>query len=95
MSSADRFASLEQVRAEIDRLDRDLLRILGERAACVSAAATFKTSAAGVRAPERVQQMLTDRRAWAEAEQLDSAFVEELFRLVTSYFIVCAPAPHP
>ncbi len=39
--------------------------------------------------------MLTDRRAWAEAEQLDSAFVEELFRLVTSYFIVCAPAPHP
>jgi isochorismate pyruvate lyase len=82
-----RFSSLAEVRAAIDRLDRDLLRLLSERAGCVAAAGEFKSSETEVRAPDRLDRMLRERRRWAEEEGLDPAFVEELFRSITSYFI--------
>jgi isochorismate pyruvate lyase len=78
--------SLTEVRAAIDTLDRDLLAILGRRAGYVHAAARFKTDAASVRAPERVQAMLAQRRAWAEAEGLDPEVIAQLFTLLVDYF---------
>ena len=80
-------ASLVEVRAGIDRLDREIVRLLGERQGYVRAAVRFKTDAASVQAPERVRRMVAERRAWAETEGLDPDFVEALFRLVTDHFI--------
>ena len=82
-----RFSSLTEVRTAIDRLDRELLHLLSERAACVAAAGEFKSSETEVRAPDRLDRMLRERREWAEAEGLDPSFVEALFRSITSYFI--------
>ncbi len=42
---------MEDIRAEIDRRDRKIIALLGERAGYVHAAAAFKTSEDGVRAP--------------------------------------------
>jgi isochorismate pyruvate lyase len=80
-------ASLADVRAAIDALDRELLALLGRRAGYVHAAARFKTDAAAVRAPERVQAMLAQRRAWAAEESLDPEVVAQLFTLLVDYFI--------
>ena len=80
-------ASLEEVRETIDRVDREIVRLLGERAGYVRQAARFKTGEGEVRAPDRVQRMAVDRRAWAEAAGLSPAFVEDLFRRVTEHFI--------
>ncbi|HEY9657222.1 MAG TPA: chorismate mutase [Allocoleopsis sp.] len=41
------------IRAEIDRLDRQVVALLGQRFAYVKAASKFKTSETTVRAPER------------------------------------------
>jgi isochorismate pyruvate lyase len=79
-------ASLTEVRAAIDTLDRDLLAILGRRAGYVHAAARFKTDATSVRAPDRVQTMLGQRRAWAEEEGLDPEVIAQLFTLLVDYF---------
>src|SRR3954452_11368233 len=80
--------SLEDVRAEIDRLDRAIVSLIGERAAYVHAAAWFKTSEAAVAAPERQESMLRARRLWAEEADLDPDVIEKLYRDLVGYFIV-------
>ena len=60
--------SLEQVRAGIDRLDAQIVRLLAERGAYVLAAARFKHSADAVRAPQRVEQVVARVRALAEQQ---------------------------
>jgi isochorismate pyruvate lyase len=87
MKPAAECTSLAEVRTAIDTLDRELLALLGRRAAYVHAAARFKTDAASVRAPDRVQAMLEQRRAWALEEGLDPDVVAELFSLLVAYFI--------
>ena len=78
---------MEDVRAEIDRRDRQIVALLGERAGYVHAAAAFKTSEDGVRAPERFRTMLQTRRDWAEQEGLDADMVEDLYRNLVKHFI--------
>ena len=60
----------QDIRTEIDRIDREVIALLGQRFQYVQVAALFKTSAATVRAPERFQAMLQQRRRWAEEEAL-------------------------
>jgi len=79
-------ASLAEVRAAIDTLDRELLELLGRRAGYVHAAAHFKTDTASVRAPERVRAMLEQRRIWAAEEGLDPEMAAQLFTLLVEYF---------
>ena len=79
--------SLSQVREEIDRLDEQIVGLLGRRAQYVKVAARFKTSETAVAAPERQAAMLAVRREWAERESLDPDFVEDLYRRLITHFI--------
>jgi isochorismate pyruvate lyase len=79
-------ASLAEVREAIDILDRELLALLGRRAGYVHAAARFKTDAISVRAPDRVQAMLAQRRTWADEEGLAPEVVAQFFTLLIDYF---------
>jgi isochorismate pyruvate lyase len=87
MTLPDDCQSLSEVRAEIDRIDRRMVALLGERAGYVHAAARFKTSEADVAAPDRRAAMLKARREWAGNEGLDPDFIEKLFGEVVAYFI--------
>ena len=78
---------MADVRAEIDALDREVVRLIGIRRRYVHAAARFKTSESGVRAPERFAAMLETRRAWAVEEGLDPDAVERLYRDLVEHFI--------
>jgi isochorismate pyruvate lyase len=80
-------ASLEDVRRGIDALDLDIIRLIGERSQYVKAAAKFKTSEAGVRASERRQAMLEERRQWAEQEGLSPDVIQKLYEGLIDYFI--------
>jgi|SRR5579883_329865 len=80
-------ASIEDVRKEIDRLDRSVIQLLGKRYQYVLAAAKFKTDATSVRAPERFTAMLQQRRIWAEQAGLNADVVEKLFRDLVNHFI--------
>ena len=79
--------SIQDVRGAIDGLDREILRLLGNRARYVAAAARFKTDKESVQAPERQRNMLARRRQWAEEEGLDPDFVENLYRDIVSHFV--------
>src|SRR3954471_11919235 len=80
--------SLDEVRAEIDRLDRAIVALIGQRAGYVHAAARVKQSEEAVAAPERQVSMLRARRAWAEEEDLDPDVVEKLYRDLVTYFVL-------
>lgn len=88
MQSASECSSLDEVRAEIDRIDRAIIALIGERAEYVHAAARFKSSEAAVAAPDRQASMLVARRAWAVQADLDPDVVEKLYRDLVAYFIV-------
>lgn len=78
---------MQDIRTEIDAIDRHIIALLGQRIGYVQAAAAFKTSAASVRAEERVNAMLAVRRQWAEEEQLPPDLVEQVYRTLVDGFI--------
>ena len=87
MKPAGECQSLSEVRTEIDRIDRDILALLGRRSGYVHAAARYKASEEAVAAPERQAAMFRARRQWAAEEDLDPDFVERLYRELIAYFI--------
>ncbi|BFT64238.1 isochorismate lyase [Pseudomonas moorei] len=80
-------ARMEDIRREIDALDRAVIKLLGKRFQYVLAASKFKTSAASVRARERFDAMLATRREWAEAEGLSPDAIEKLYSDLVNHFI--------
>ncbi|PZV07894.1 MAG: isochorismate-pyruvate lyase [Leptolyngbya sp.] len=87
MPTPDQCQNMADIRAEIDRLDRQVIALLGQRFAYVKAASKFKTSGAAVKAPDRVQAMLQQRRVWAEAEGLNGDAIEALYSDLINHFI--------
>ena len=87
MKTPDQCESMVDIRAEIDRLDRQIVALLGQRFAYVKAASKFKTSETTVRAPERLQAMLQQRRVWAEKEGLNADVIEKLYQDLVNHFI--------
>lgn len=79
--------TLDEIRAGMDALDREIIRILAQRVAYVKAAAKFKTSSADVAAPDRVQKVLDTRRDWAIAAGLDGDVVRALYRDIVTYCV--------
>ncbi|MBI4185229.1 MAG: chorismate mutase [Proteobacteria bacterium] len=78
--------SLAEVRAGIDRIDREIVRLLVERQGYVRQAARLKERRADVIVPERIEEIAARVRALAEAEGGDPDLVERIFRaLVQSY----------
>ncbi len=77
--------SLEQVRREIDRIDREIVYSLRLRAEYVEAAARYKSTDEDVEADERVSQALAERRAWAECDGVSPKLVERIYRLVVAH----------
>jgi isochorismate pyruvate lyase len=79
--------SLEEIREGMDAIDRQVIALLAQRVAYVKAAAKFKTSAAAVAAPDRVQKVLDTRRDWAHAAGLDGGVIRDLYRDIVSYCV--------
>jgi isochorismate pyruvate lyase len=80
-------SGMEDIRVEIDNMDRDIIAILGKRFDYVKAASKFKTSETSVRAPERFKAMLEQRRIWASSEGLNPDAIEKMYRDLVNHFI--------
>lgn len=87
LKTPEQCESLDQVRAGIDRLDEQIVRLLAERGGYVLAAARFKDSADAVRAPQRVEQVIAHVRALAEVHGAMPDVVERAYRALIAAFI--------
>ena len=78
---------LQEIRQEIDAIDRTIIGLLGQRYEYVQAAAKFKTSAQTVNAEERVKAMMQQRREWATEAGISPEIVEKIYTELVQYFI--------
>ena len=72
-------ASMAEVRAGVDSLDRELVRLLAERFRFMNAAARIKPERGMVRDEARKQQVIHNAMAQAETLGLDPALIGELW----------------
>ena len=86
--------SLADVRANIDRLDRQIIPLLAERGQYVMAAARFKKDAAEVPAPSRVEEVIRNVRRLAEEEGALPDVVEKTYRAMIAAFIAAELEEH-
>ncbi len=87
MKEPNECSNIQEIRQEIDRIDRQIIAAFGKRFEYVKVAAKFKTSETSVKAPERVKSMLQQRRLWAEEHGLNPDVIEKLYQDLVNYFI--------
>ena len=80
-------SNMEEVRAEIDRIDRELVDLIGERFAYVDRTWQLKQSPAEARVPWRIQQVIDRVRARAAEKGLPPELAEALWRQMIGWFI--------
>jgi isochorismate pyruvate lyase len=86
--------SIEEVRQQIDRLDRQIVTLLAERGAYVRQAARFKRNGDEVRAPQRVEQVIGKVVSLANELGADSMVIEQVYRAMIDAFIAAELAEH-
>jgi chorismate mutase-like protein len=79
--------TIDEIRACIDRIDSVIIDQLALRSSYVKAASKFKRTVAEVKASDRVETMMKERRAWAERAGIDPRFIEALFGRIVSFFV--------
>lgn len=87
MKQPEECLNMQDIRTEIDAIDRQVIQLLGKRFDYVKAAAPFKTSETGVKAPERFKTMLLQRREWAVAAGLSPEAIEKMYFDLVTHFI--------
>ena len=80
-------ANMEEVRAEIDRIDAALVDLIGERFTFVDHAWQLKRSPAEARVPWRIQQVIDRVRARAVEQGIPPELAEALWRQMIGWFI--------
>ena len=79
--------SLEEVRANIDRIDDCIIKLIAERTDYVRQVTKFKTDAESVKAPDREEAVIRKVRGNAEKYGADADMAEALYREMISRFI--------
>lgn len=80
-------ANLAEVRANVDRLDREIVGLLAERGRYVKDAARFKRDSFQVAAPQRQQEVIEHVRRLAEEAGAYPEVVEACYRALIAGFI--------
>ncbi|MEV6767314.1 chorismate mutase [Nocardia sp. NPDC051030] len=79
--------SLAEVRTRIDAIDGELIKLLADRQELVRAAAGFKNDEQAVRAPDRVERVVSLARERAAEAGLEPAVAEAVWRAMIGAFI--------
>lgn len=80
--------SMADIRAEIDRLDEELVQLFADRAAYIDRAAQIKARVdLPARIDDRVEQVVQNVRRHAEAKGLPPELVEKLWRRLIDWSI--------
>ena len=79
--------NIEEIRTEIDCIDFEIVTLLGQRFGYVKEIMRFKQTEEDVRAPQRYNAVLAQRRLWAAEKGLDPDVIEEMYRNLIAHFI--------
>ncbi|CAA7616320.1 MULTISPECIES: chorismate mutase [Magnetospirillum] len=79
---------LNDVRAHIDRLDRQIVPLLAERATYVAQAPNFKATKHQVVDRDRIEEVISKVRHLANEEGCDPTLIENIYRAMIDAYIV-------
>ena len=79
-------ASLADVRANIDRIDKAIVALMAERGQYVAEAGRFKADPAAVSAPARVEAIIAKVKALAREDGLAEGVAERSYRAMIAAF---------
>ena len=94
MEHTENCQSIDEVRAHIDQIDRQLVALLAARGAYVKQAARFKKTTDDVKAPQRVEQVIAKVTALAAELGANPTVTEQTYRAMISGFIEAELAEH-
>lgn len=80
-------SSKEEIRAHIDQIDKEIIRLFALRFQYVSEIVKFKADAESVVAQDRKDFVIRIRGEWAEQAGLDKKTFERLFHLLIDHNI--------
>ncbi len=86
--------SIEEVRTNIDSIDRKIVTLIAERSGFVNQAARFKKTTDDVQAPARVEQVIDKVRALAAELGGNAEITEVVYRAMISAFIAAELKEH-
>ena len=80
-------SNLEEVRAAIDTIDREIIRLISKRGDYVTAAIPFKETVDAVKDRTRVGALLEDRKLIAREMNADPDLIEDIFKKIVDLFV--------
>ena len=86
--------SIEEVRSNIDRIDHQIVTLLAERGSYVRQAAKFKKTTDDVKAPQRVEQVISKVTSLARELGANAAVTEQVYRAMISGFVAAELSEH-
>lgn len=87
MKDAKSCASIDEVRFEIDRIDREVMELLAKRQEYVCEIIRFKTDEESIVAQGRQEQLYKQRRIWARELKLSPEMIDEVYRTMVRHNI--------
>lgn len=79
--------NIEEVRNNIDRIDKEIVKLLSERSNYVKQAAHFKKTTDDVKAPARVEAVINKVRTLAIENNVNPDLIERIYRTMIDCFI--------
>jgi isochorismate pyruvate lyase len=79
--------SIDSIRREIDRIDKQIIALVGERLDYVKEITRFKSNSEDVRAQKRYEEVFVLRRKWAEENGVSPDTIEQVYKILVHYFI--------
>jgi isochorismate pyruvate lyase len=79
--------SMEEVRENIDNIDQNIVELIAKRGAFVSQAAKFKKDKQDVKAPKRVEEVISKVLTYAKKSNANQTVVENVYRSMIDAFI--------
>lgn len=88
MKSANQCSTIEDVRDAIDKIDNQIIELLGNRLEYVKEIVRFKTpDENSIIAKQRFDEVITTRRKLAEKHGLNPDIIEKIYRELLAHFI--------
>jgi isochorismate pyruvate lyase len=79
--------TIEEVRHEIDRIDAEIIGLVGKRRDFIQAIVKYKNNTEEVYATDRYNAVIEERRKMAIMHGLSPDIIEKIYRLLMDYFI--------
>jgi isochorismate pyruvate lyase len=79
--------SIDSIRIEIDRIDRQIIALISERLDYIREITRFKSNSDDVKAQKRYDELFVLRRKWAEENGVSPDAIEQVYKILVHYFI--------